>query len=146
VIIRDGTGDPRIQEIALSVSKLQEALSALAAQIVADRSDDLTASLATGLKDLFAATNQQRLAVGNQMPAQINVLMLILVFAGVGVIGHQVGMTGQSHPVLTAILIGIWTYIVILILDFGDARAGSFRTNTEAYEMVLEEMTLRTRR
>jgi hypothetical protein len=69
--------------------------------------------------------------------------MLVLVLAGMGVIGHQVGMTGQSHPILTLVLIGIWTYIVVMILDFGDSRAGTFRTSIEAYEMVLDQMVSR---
>jgi hypothetical protein len=136
-------GDPQISIIAGKVGQLQARLSDLVAGIVQMRSDDMTASLAVALTELFSSTNQQRLAVANQMPAQINVLMLLLVLAGMGVIGHQVGMTGQSHPVLTLVLIGIWTYIVVLILDFGDSRAGTFRTSTEGYEMVLEQMVSR---
>jgi hypothetical protein len=138
-------GDPQISIIAGRIADIQSRLLEYVAGIVKVRSDDVTASLASALTDLFASTNQQRLAVANQMPTQINLLMLVLVFAGMGVIGHQVGMTGQSHPVLTIMLIGIWTFIVVLILDFGDSRAGSFRTSTEAYEMVLDEMKVASR-
>lgn len=136
-LLRDA-GDPRIEAIAVQVGALQTQIWDQMTALVRDRPDPLTVSLMNAVNHAFDMTTSERLAVNNQMPTQLSYLLLALILAGLFVVGLQLGLVGRRHPWLSITLIALWTYVVVLILDFGNARAGWFRTSVAAYDMTIE--------
>lgn len=134
--------DPRIAEIADEVSALQTKIWAEVSALVSARPDPLTVSVMNSVNHAFDMTTAQIMAVGTPMPPQLTVLLLMLVLAGVFVVGFQLGFVGRPHAVLSVLLILVWTDIVVLILDFGNSRVGQFRTTTVAYDMTIAGMGL----
>ena len=139
--LRLSYSDPQIPDLAARTDALLTQIGGHRDKITASRTDPVAAGLVEAIGKVSSATLVQTLAIDNQMPKAINRLMLILISAGMLVVGFQVGFTGKHHIALTVILIGIWTYVIMLILYFGDARTGPFRISTEAYDMVLERIS-----
>lgn len=138
--LRLDADDLGIAAIDAEVAALQAAMSAGRDRITAARNDDVANGLSDRLNDLYAATNSQMLIEDLAMPAHLNLLLIALVIASAGIVGYQVGMIGQPHPLLAAVLVLLWTYVMVLTVDFSDARAGFFRTSVRAHELVLRQM------
>ncbi len=128
---------PRIEETAAEVGGLQTRIWSEQTALVRARPDPATVSLMNAVNHAFDMTTAQRLAVNNQIPGQLTWLLLGLVFAGIFVVGFQLGFVGRPHIVLSVTLIALWIYVVVLILDFGNSRVGQFRTSTAAYDMTI---------
>lgn len=128
---------PGIAETSAKVGELQTRIWTELTTLIRTRPDPSVVSLMNAVNHAFDMTTAQRLAVNNQMPMQLTYLLLGLVFAGIFVVGLQLGFVGRSHIVLSVVLIALWTYVVVLILDFGNSRAGVFRTSTAAYDMTI---------
>lgn len=62
----------------------------------------------------------------------------------VNAFGYQLGMNGHRLPVLVAILIAVWTTMLVVILDLGAPRLGFMRTNGAVYDWILEGMSDRS--
>lgn len=127
----------RIGDLATQAGQLQTAIWADVSELVRARPDPAVVSLMNAVNHAFDMTTAQRLAVANQMPMQLTWLLMALVLAGIFVVGFQLGMIGRPHPVMSVVLIALWTYVVVLILDFGNSRVGAFRTTTAAYDMTI---------
>lgn len=128
---------PRIPEIDAEVAGLQSAIWADLTALLQVRSDAVTSSLMNAINHSFDMTLAEHVAVATPLPSQLILLLLVLVFLGMGMIGVQLGFAGNRHAVLSVLLICVWTYVVVLILDFGNPRIGAFRTSTSAYDMTI---------
>lgn len=129
--------DPRIEEVASQIGGLQTTIWSEVTSLVRARPDPVASSLMNAVNHAFDMTTSERLAVSNQMPVQLTYLLLSLVFVGIFVVGFQLGFVGRPHVLLSVVLIALWTYVVVLILDFGNSRVGVFRTSTTAYDMTI---------
>lgn len=132
-----GHASPRIAEIDVEVTALQSAIWSDLAALLQDRSDAVTASLMNAINHSFDMTTAERIAVSTPLPPQLILLLLLLVFLGMGMIGIQLGFVGSRHTLLSVLLVCVWTYVVVLILDFGNPRIGAFRTPTAAFDMTI---------
>lgn len=137
--------NPRIDEMGGEVDRLQTGIWGQVTALVRARPDAATVSLMNAVNHAFDMTTSERLAVSNQMPVELTFLLMGLVLAGVFVVGLQLGFIGRPHLVLSVILIGLWVYVVVLILDFGNSRVGHFRTTVAGYDLTISSMGLPAR-
>ena len=129
--------DPKIEAVAAEVGALQTEIWTHVTALVRARPDPVATSVMNSVNNAFDMTTSERLAVSNQMPAELTFLLLGLVLAGIFVVGLQLGFVGRPHPALSVVLIALWVYVVVLILDFGNSRVGNFRTSLAAYDMTI---------
>lgn len=119
-------------------SALQSAIWAHLTTIVRQRPDPVSASLMAALNESFDASTSERFAFNFHLPQQMFWLLMALTVVSMGCLGFQLGIRGAAPRMLVAMLIVIWTIIIVDILDLASGRLGNLRTATAPYEWTLQ--------
>jgi len=94
--------------------------------------------LMASLNDNFDMTTAERFAYSLLLPPQIFWLLIGMTLLSMATLGYQFGVRGRTLRILVALLILMWTVVIVDILDLASARIGAFRTGVEAYEWTLK--------
>jgi hypothetical protein len=120
----------------VELAKVNERTDALQAEIwsylgnlVQDRRDPVASSLLTSLNETFDLATAQRHAFDSGPAAQLVVLLLAMTLASMGGLGYQFGLRGRPLRTMTLLLLGMWTAVLVLIIDLGAPRVGGIRTD-----------------
>jgi hypothetical protein len=132
--IRVGLEPERLDALTLRSGEVQAEIWGHLAALVRERPDPVVASLMTSLNEAFDAATAERFAFSFRMPASLAWLLVGLAVVSMAAIGYQLGLRGRGHGVLCIVLIGVWTLVIVQILDLGAARVGAVRAGAEAYE------------
>jgi hypothetical protein len=89
------------------------------------------------INHVFDMTTSERLSLSSGMPQRLVVLLVAMVCISAGIAGFQLGLKRQKALTLIVILFTVWSAVIIVVLDFGAARLGSFRTVTEPYDWTI---------
>lgn len=119
---------------------LQGQMRDLAVAVMQDQPSQLTEPLLGQLNTAFAAATTTRFAFSARLQPQIFWLLLTMTGLSVAGLGYQLGMRGQSLRVLSALIIFMWSAVVMDILDLGTARIGTIHTDISVYEWLLEDL------
>lgn len=137
-------GAPAIEEIDRKSADLQLRMWERVSSIVRERSDDVASALMVSVNETFDAGAAERFALETKFPYQLACLLAGMALLAMGSFGYQLGLNGHIMPVLVAILIAVWTAMLVVILDMGAPRLGTMRTNTAVYDWTLEGMSRRS--
>jgi hypothetical protein len=132
--VRTGHEPGRIEALNDRTGVAQAEIWGHLAALVRERPDPVVASLMSALNEAFDAATAERFAFGFRMPPGLVWMLAGLAVLGMAAIGYQMGLRGRGHFVLSLALIGVWTLVIVQILDIGAARVGSVRATAEAYE------------
>jgi hypothetical protein len=103
-----------------------------------ERRDAMTESLQRALNEAFDLAAAERFAFDFPMPAEYFWLLLGLTAVSMGAVGFQLGLRETPLHALSLVLIGMWTMVMLVIIDLGAPRLGHFRTATQAYDWTLQ--------
>jgi hypothetical protein len=109
--------------------------------LLALRTDPHSVSLMNAINHVFDMTTAERLSLSSGMPQRLVELLVAMVCVSSAMAGFQMGLKRQRAPVLAAILFTVWSAVIIVVLDFGAPRLGSFRTVTEPYDWTISGFT-----
>jgi hypothetical protein len=132
---------PAIAEINQKSAALQVQIWERLGSIVRERSDDVASALMGSLNDTFDAGTAERFALETKFPCQLASLLTGMALLSMALFGYQLGLKRHRMPVLVAILIAVWTAMLVVILDLGAPRMGTMRANTAIYDWTLEGMS-----
>ncbi|EHM02191.1 hypothetical protein HMPREF9946_01385 [Acetobacteraceae bacterium AT-5844] len=102
--------------------------------LVRDRADPVTASLMAAVNETFDASTAERFALAFTLPPRLFWILIGMALLGMAALGYQLGLRGNPLRILSALLIAMWTLIIVSILDLAAARVGTLRTSAVAYE------------
>ncbi len=105
-------------------NELQNELWANVTAIVAKRADPVVVSMATALNELIDLSLSQRFAFANRVPVYLMWTVLAGSMLSIGAMKFQFGVAGSRQPMLTALLLFMWTGAIILIVDLNRPRLG----------------------
>ncbi|MCC7082232.1 MAG: hypothetical protein IT530_16295 [Burkholderiales bacterium] len=108
------------------------------AALVRERTDSAATSVMVAVDDTFGQTLKVRFTFSSRMPEQIFWLLIGMSTVTMAALGYQIGLRGQTLRMLSFLLIGMWTVVIVDILDLSSARVGTMRNATNAYDWVLE--------
>ena len=117
---------------------LQSEIWARALKLLPDMQPPLAASLIASLNDMFDANLSQRFALESRVPLETMLGLLAGATLAIGALGFQVGLTGKRHPLLGALLIGMLTGGMLLVVDLSRARLGFMRVDTAPLDWTLQ--------
>jgi hypothetical protein len=106
--------------------------------LVQERRDPIASSLLTSLNETFDLATAQRHAFDSGPAPQLVLLLLAMTMAGMGGLGYQFGLRGRPLRTLTLLLLGMWTAVLVLIIDLGAPRVGGIRTDPGPLLWTLE--------
>jgi hypothetical protein len=120
----------------VELAKVNERTDALQAEIwsylgnlVQDRRDPVASNLLMSLNETFDLATAQRHAFDSGPAAQLVLLLLAMTLASMGGLGYQFGLRGRPLRTMTLLLLGMWTAVLVLIIDLGAPRLGGIRTD-----------------
>jgi len=118
-----------IAEVHQRTDALQAEIWSYLGNLVQDRRDPVASSLLTSLNETFDLATAQRHAFDSGPAAQLVLLLLVMTLASMGGLGYQFGLRGRPLRIMTLLLLGMWTAVLVLIIDLGAPRVGGIRTD-----------------
>ncbi len=119
-------------------SALQNRIWKEVTALVRERTDAVANALMVSVNEAFDRATTLRLAFSSNTPPQIFWLLIGMSVVGMAALGYQIGLRGQKLRGLSVLLIGMWTVVIMDIVDLSSPRVGNIRGATNAYEWVLE--------
>ena len=108
-----------------------------------DRRDPVASSLLTSLNETFDLATAQRYAFESGPAPQLVLLLLAMTMASMGGLGYQFGLRGRPLRTMSLLLLGMWTAVLILIIDLGAPRVGRIRTDAGPLLWTIESFSTR---
>jgi uncharacterized membrane protein len=139
-----GEDEARIARADARAQDLQNRLWRLAAdQSRVDGSSEMTALFITSLNDVIDLHEKRLRALENHVP--MSVLYLVIVVAGVSVafIGFNCGLRRERNTVSTAIVMLLFTFVLVIIVDLDRPRRGLITISQTSLESLRDSMTER---
>ncbi|MFM7777695.1 MAG: hypothetical protein ACKPB8_02860 [Alphaproteobacteria bacterium] len=127
-----------VRAINDQTSALQNRIWEHVTAIVRERPDAISSSLMAATNEVFDRATAERFAFAQTMPAQMIWLLMGIAVLSIGALGYQLGLRKLSLPILSVLLIGMWTSVIVVILDLSAPRVGSLRSSAAAYYWTLE--------
>jgi hypothetical protein len=127
-----------VRAINDKTSELQNRIWEHVTVIVRERPDAISSSLMAATNEVFDRSTAERFAFSLTMPPQMVWLLMGIAVLSIGAMGYQLGMRGLSLPILSVLLIAMWTSVIVVILDLSAPRIGSLRSSAAAYYWTLD--------
>jgi hypothetical protein len=135
----EAENDPAVlDELNRRTSALQTQMWGHASAIARERPDAVVTSLLAALNDTFDMTTAARFAYGLRLPPELAWLLIGMALLSMTALGYQVGLRGRTLHTLAALLILMWTAVIVDIVDLASARIGSLRTGAAVYQWTLQ--------
>jgi len=109
--------------------------------VVRNRTDPVAVSLLTSLNETFDLATAQRYAFESGPAPQLVLLLLFMTMASMGGLGYQFGLRGRPLRIITLLLLGMWTTVLLVIIDLGAPRVGRIRTDAGPLLWTIESFT-----
>jgi hypothetical protein len=129
---------PAIAELKARSSALQSEIWDHLSAISRERSDPVFTSLMAALNDMFDMSAAEQFAFEARLAPQLFWLLIGMALISMAALGYQLGMKGHKMSILSALLIGVWTAVIVVILDLSAPRLGTFRTSLSVYDWTLQ--------
>src|SRR5262249_26191813 len=109
--VRAGRDRAFIDELNRRTTAMQSAIWGHLTAIVRDPPNRVSTSLMPALNEMFDMSTVARFAFNFRLPPQIFWLLLAMTFLGMGALGYQLGLRGQSVRWLVVMLCAMWTLV-----------------------------------
>ena len=118
--------------------ELQMAIWARVRGLTRERRDPVVAALLTSLNETFDLATAQRYAFTTGPASQLLFLLLTMAMASMGGLGYQFGLRDRRLFSLTLLLLGMWTAVLVVIIDLGAPRLGRILTDPGPFLWAIE--------
>jgi len=129
---------PALDAIEQRSAVLQSDIWRHVVAVAQQRSDPVVASMIAALNETFDRAMAQRYAFASGPAPQLLGLLLAMAMASMGGLGFQFGVRGRPLRALSVLLLGMWTAVLVVIVDLGAPRLGSIRTDPAPYLWTIE--------
>ncbi|MFM7778170.1 MAG: hypothetical protein ACKPB8_05315, partial [Alphaproteobacteria bacterium] len=127
-----------VRAINDQTSALQSRIWEHVTAIVRERPDAISSSLMAATNEVFDRATAERFAFAQTMPVQMIWLLIGIAVLSIGALGYQLGLRKLSLPILSVLLIGMWTSVIVVSLDLSAPRIGSMRSSAAAFYWTME--------
>jgi len=100
----------------------------------------ITATLVTGIDEMFDSAQAQRFAFLDETPNAILDMMILGAIIAIGAMGYETGLRGPRQPVLTSLLLVMWAGGMVMTVDLNQPRLGSIRVDARPLEWTIQEI------
>lgn len=121
------TTRPGIAEILNRTNAQQTEIWREVNAIARKRADPLAASLIASVNDMIDLSMSQHFAFANRVPVYLLWAVLFGSMLSIGAMQFQFGVGERRQPVLSGLLLFMWTGAIILIIDLNRPRLGELQ-------------------
>jgi hypothetical protein len=133
------TGSERTAAVLIARSgRQQDQIWALATRIARGTPTPISASLVAALNDMIDSSLSQRFAFEGRVPQDMLYMLLAFSVIAIGAMGFQLGLTGVREPLLSTLLVVMWTGGMAMTLDLNRPRQGDIRVDAAPLEWTIK--------
>lgn len=132
---------PEIAALSSETDSLQARIWAELTGLLSVRNDPHGVSLMNAINHVFDMTTSEQLSLSSGLPPRLVNFLIGMVCISAGMVGFQMGLKNQKAPVLVGILFTVWGAVIVMVLDFGAPRLGSFRTVIDPYTWTISSFS-----
>jgi hypothetical protein len=129
-----------VNDINARTGRLQARIWQDVSALIQERQDIIAHSLMAAVNDVFDRATDERFAFNQVIPAQLVWLLLGMTTLTVGALGFDLGVRRPAMRGLALLLVGMWTLVVVVILDLAAARLGGVRVDGSVYSWTMSSM------
>ena len=111
-----------------------------AAELARAAPTPITATLITALNDMFDDAQAQRFAFLDTAPVVMLEMLLLGAILAIGATGYESGSRGGRQPLLTCLLLVMWTGGMVITVDLSRPRLGLIQVDSRPLVWTIEEM------
>ena len=119
---------------------LQDDIWTHATRLARAEPNPITATLTTALNTMFDAAHSQRFAFEAQVPTDMLTMLLCGSILAIGAMGFQMGLAGARQPILSSLLLLMWTGGMVVTVDLNRSRVGHIRVDVAPIEWTMHEI------
>ena len=119
-------------------NEMQSLIWGHVAALVRDKPDAISGAVMASVNDAFDMGTAERFAHAFVLPPRLFWMLTGLAMLGMLALGYQLGLRRTPLRLLSLVLIGVWTVVIVQILDLASARIGTLRTSTAVYEWTIQ--------
>ena len=112
----------------------------LATNVARRSPDSITATLINAVNDMSGAALSQRFAFDGRVPGDMVTLLVLGAIIAIGATGYQMGVVGARQPVLTSLLLLMWTGGIVITDDLNQPRLGNIAVDTSPLKWTIQEI------
>jgi hypothetical protein len=116
----------------------KNAIWALATEAARKSPTPVMATLVTALNSMFDAALSQRFAFDGRVPGDMIDMLIVGSMLAIGAMGYELGLGGIRQPVLSSLLLIMWTGGLVMTVDLELPRRGDIRVETAPLQWVIE--------
>jgi hypothetical protein len=98
----------------------------------------ISATLINAVNDMIDAALSQRFAFETHVPGHMVLTLVSGSLIAIAALGYQLGLVGYRQPVLTSLLLLMWTGGIVMTVDLNRPRLGNIRVETSPLEWTIE--------
>ncbi len=98
----------------------------------------ITAALISALNTMFDAALSQRFAFDARVPDSMLAVLLLGGVIAIGAVGYQMGLAGARQPIVSSLLLLLWTCGMVITVDLNRPRLGHIRVDASPLVWTLE--------
>ncbi len=99
----------------------------------------ITAILVTSVNEMLDASLSQRFAFDGRAPGDMLALLVLGSIVAIGAMGFQMGVGGARQPVLTSLLLLMWTGGIVMTFDLNQPRLGNIPVDSSPLKWTIQE-------
>ena len=100
----------------------------------------ISANLAASLNVMFDAGLAERIAFDTEVPTDMLAMLFWGSLLAIGAMGFQMGLAGARQPILSSLLLLMWTGGMVVTVDLNRPRVGNIRVNAAPLEWVVRDI------
>jgi hypothetical protein len=116
----------------------QQKIWALATSVARTSPTPISATLINAVNDMIDASLSQRFAFETRVPGNMVEILVGGSLISIAALGYQLGLVGHRQPVLTSLLLLMWTGGIVMTVDLNRPRLGNVRVETTPLEWTIE--------
>jgi hypothetical protein len=124
-----GSSDPMKsdQRLRERTNELQSEIWTIARGAAERSPTPISGLLLSSLNEMIDLSLTNRRNFHTYVPPYILRLLLTVSILAVGAVGYGFGLVGSRQPILSVLLLGVWTVAIVLILDIDRPQSGEVR-------------------
>jgi hypothetical protein len=119
-----GKSDERLQA---RTNELQSEMWTIARGVAERSPTPISGLLLSSLNEMIDLSLTNRRNFQTHVPSYILRLLLTVSILAVGAVGYGFGLVGSRQPVLSVLLLSVWTVAIVLIIDIDRPQTGEVR-------------------
>ena len=134
-----GEDRAKLQKVYEETLKVQKSIWNHASAIAQATPTAISSILLVSLNQTFDLGTSRRWVLEVRIPPYIINLLLVFSLLAMGIMGYYFGICGIYHPVLSTLLFGALTFMILLIMDLDRPRSGYITPEQSALNWLVEE-------